>query len=136
MKIYKIKCDIDYEKVAFATLKKVYSPTLYPRILTNCFDEKFLKLFENFAQIDAILPKNAQNFAKNVRIKGYDIGLFFFNKEGYSLKIFDGNGLLAGSFVTNIFDDMFTCSNEHFFKKKKEITTQYKKLKVKKLLIQ
>ena len=136
MKIYKIDDEIDFEKVAFATLKKVYSPTLFPKILTNNVDKKFLKFFEKMAQIDVFLPKNAQNFAKNVYFGDYDIGLYFVKRKQIFLKIYDGNGLPAGNFVTNIFDDFLFCSFDEFLQKKKGIQSQYKKLKNKKLLVQ
>ena len=136
MKTYKIKTDFDFEKVAFATLKKVYSPSLYPKILTNNLDENFLKIFEKMAQIDAFLPKNAQNFAKKVHFGDYDIGLYFAKRKSLFLKIYDGNGQLAGSFVTNIFDDFLFCDDNEFLHKKKQIKSQYKKLEHKKLLVQ
>jgi|GEM_PF-4398286 len=136
MKKYKIINDIDFEKVVYATLKKVYSPTLYPKILTNVNNKQFLTIFEKYAQIDVFLPINAQNFAKKVHFGDYDIGLYFVKYKNLYLKIFDGNGILAGSFVTNIFDDFLFCSNQEFDKKKFEITNQYKKLKNKKLLVQ
>ena len=136
MKKYKIIDDIDFEKVAFATLKKVYSPTLYPKILTNINKKQFLTLFEKYAQIDVFLPKNAQNFAKKVHFGDYDIGLYFVKYKNLYLKIFDGNVILAGSFVTNIFDDFLFCNKEQFIQKKNDVSKQYKKLKHKKLLVQ
>ena len=157
-KIYQIKDQSDFEKVAFATLKKVYSPTILPSVLTNIQNGKFKKIFKKYAQIDAFLAKNMQNFAKNVHFSNYDIGLFFYQKPNYNkktiltlqdltsqnnkindilfLEIFDGNGLFASSFVTNIFDDMFFCTDEQFLQKKSQIENQYKKLNKKNILVQ
>ena len=63
-KTYQIQNKIDFQKVAFATLKKVYSPTVLPRILTNIQNDYFIKIFKKYAQIDAFLPKNMQIFTK------------------------------------------------------------------------
>lgn len=135
MKIYKIKKD-DFERVAFATLKKVFSPTLYPKVLTNIGDAEFLKMFDKMAKIDVFLPKNVQNFAQKVHFGNYDIGLYFSKRKNIFLKIYDGNGLLAGSFVTNIFDDFLFCDDKKFLQKKCQLKRQYKNLNKQKLLIE
>ena len=156
-KTYKINLQTDYQKIAIATLKKVFSRTVLPKILTNVFDENLSKIIKKYAQIDVFLPKNAQNFAKTVHLQCYDIGLYFetttkncskkilmmtdfssfkkFDFQNLTLKIFDGNGLFASDFITNIFDDMLFADENTFQQKKKAVLNEYKKINRKKLLV-
>lgn len=155
-KIYQLNSKLDFQKTAIATLKKVFSPTLFPRVLTNIQRQDFIKIFKKYAQICIFLPKNEQIFAKKTHLGNFDLGLFFFHQSNLSkkiilnlsdltqeienktiyLKIFDGNGLPASSFVTNIFDDMFLCTDEQFEQKKQDVMDLYKGINKKKLLVQ
>ena len=136
-KIYKICDDLDLEKVCYATLKKVYSVTLFPRILLNIKNDIFNKNFKKKAYFECILGQKYHFFAKNVHLRCFDIGLFFYQKnKNIYLKIVDGNGFNAGDSVTNIFDFVFQLSEKEFKNYATQINNDYRLLKNKKLLVQ
>ena len=136
-KTYKIEFETDIEKVCYAVLKKVYSDTLFPRILINIESDAFYKNFKKKAYFQCFLCKNKQFFSKMVHNRCFDIGLFFFKKaNNLYLKIYDGNGLMASFSITNIFDFVLNLNNKDFLKYKKEINLMYNKLNRKNLLVQ
>ena len=136
-KIYKICDDLDLEKACYAALKKVYSVTLFPRILLNLKNDNFIKNFKKKAYFECFLEQKYQFFAKNVHLKCFDIGLFFYQKsKNFYLKIVDGNGLSAGDSVTNIFDFVFQLKGNDLINYTTQINNDYLSLKNKKLLIQ
>ena len=137
MKIYRINSCQDYIKVAYATLKKVFSKSLYPRVLLNVKNSKIEQIFAKKCDFLCIFEQNSQKFAKKTHQQYFDIGLFFFQKNGDTyLKIYDGNGLVAGSFVTNIFDNFFALSKKELIEEIKKINTEYKSINAKNLLVQ
>lgn len=136
-KKYKITSDSDFERVALGTLKKVFSPTLFPRVLTNLKNDILRKNFENIIEFSQINEQNSQKFAKFTHTRCFDLGLFFLCRDDcYLLKIYDGNGYLAGGFVTNIFDLMLSFSDDEFLTEKTKVLSEYKKLNKKKILKQ
>ncbi|HAJ77779.1 MAG TPA: hypothetical protein DCO89_01760 [Clostridiales bacterium] len=136
-KEYKINDDLDIEKVCYATLKKVYSVTLFPRILINIENGLFDKIFKKKAYFQCFLCSKQQIFAKKVHNCYFDIGLFFYKKRNkLCLKMYDGNGIMAPPSITNIFDFALSLNADEFLKYKKEINAQYGKLNKKKLLVQ
>ena len=136
-KIYKIDCDINYEKAYYSALKKVFSVTLFPRILINANFKNFEKKLKKYADFIYFNAINSQIFAKKVHNGYFDIGLFFFKKANDTyLKVYDGTGHLAGTFVTNIFDKIFAMNNKEFELEKINIQNQYKSLNKNKLLKQ
>ena len=137
IKKYIINDEFDLEKVALATLKKVFSPTLFPRVLTNLKNNVLINNFENLIDFVYVSEQKSQNFAKITHTKCFDLGLFFdFFDDCYILKLYDGNGILASSFVTNIFDKIFSLNKEDFLKEKNFVLNSYKKLNKEKLLKQ
>ena len=136
-KTYKIKNDFDFEKVCYAALKKVYSVTLFPRILINIENDAFDKIFKKKAYFQCFLCEKQHIFAQNIHNMCFDIGLFFYKKQNnLYLKLYDGNGLSASKSITNIFDFVLNLDLENFLKFKKEINNLYGKLNKKKLLVQ
>ena len=132
---YEIKSNLDLEKVSIAALKKVFSISLFPRIIYNIENPIFLKKIKKKADFQCFLCQNIKIFAKNVHFLDFDLGLFFFkkNKKLY-VKIIDGNGIVAGKSVTNIFDYVFNLSENDFLKFKNEINALYKSVSKSKLL--
>ena len=136
-KIYKIDCDINYEKACYSALKKVFSVTLFPRILINVNFKNFDKKLKKYAEFICFNAIDSQIFAKKVHNGYFDIGVFFFKKDNKTyLKVYDGTGHLAGNFVTNIFDKIFAMNNKEFELEKINIQNQYKSLNKNKLLKQ
>ncbi len=136
-KIYKIDCKIDYQKAYYSALKKVFSVTLFPRILINQNFINFEENFKKYAYFECFEAKNSQIFAKNVHNSYFDIGLFFFRKQqNLYLKLYDGTGHIASNFVTNIFDKIFAMGDNEFIKEKLQIQNDYKSLDISKLLKQ
>ena len=137
IKKYEILSDIDFEKICYATLKKVFSPTLFPRVLSNYKNQKIEQIFTKKADFLCIFIEKSQIFAKKVHKKDFDLGLFFYskNKKTY-LKLYDGTGHIASSFVTNIFDNFFAMDKIDFEKEKKIIEKQYSKINKSKLIVQ
>lgn len=137
MKRYIVKDNFDFEKICYATLKKVYSTTLFPRILINIQNSVFDKNFQKKAYFECFFTQKSAIFSKKVHNCCFDIGLFFYKtKINYHLKIYDGNGLCAGKYITNIFDFCFSLNENEFVDFKKNIDKEYKKLNSKKLLVQ
>ena len=105
--IFCIKTKLDIKKVALATLKRVYSDTVVPRVLINSHIDSFIKHTNGtifLCQID--LPQN--KFKSFVHDKNYDLGLFFYSDLGKNyVKIIDGTGRFACSRTVNIFLDIF-----------------------------
>ena len=135
--MYKICDSLDFEKACYGTLKKVFSQTLFPKILVNTQNHIFEKIFQKYAHFECFLMQNSQKFAKKVHLDCFDIGLFFFEIYGnLYLKIYDGNGYVAGKFITNIFDYVFSLDRVQFKNYKKEVEKMYKSLRSKKLLVQ
>src|SRR5574344_209537 len=133
-KIYLINDEI--EKVAYATLKRVFSATVFPRILTNCKVgiEDFI---EGRAFCKICLDKNYREMARLTHKKDFDIGIFFYKKDNkLLLKIIDGNGLTASDFTINIFDKFLLDEKLNFIYEKKLLDNTYKKLNTKKLLFE
>lgn len=136
-KIYIIETDFDFKKVCYATLKKVYSVTLFPRILINIENTNFEKNFKKKAYFQCFLCQKHNIFAKKVHLCDYDIGLFFYQKQQKTyLKVFDGNGLIAGKSITNIFDFFMQLNKLQFLEYKKQVNKIYNSLNKKKLLVQ
>lgn len=137
IKKYQIKTEQDIEKMCYATLKKVHSPTLFPKVLFNFTNKKIDKIFSKKAHFDVFLQPNSQIFAKKVHFKDYDLGIFLLNKNGKTyVKLYDGTGHIASTFVTNIFDRMFAMTNLEFDCEKKIIDKLYSKTSKRKLLVQ
>ena len=139
-KKYYIFCDEQFERVAVSALKKVFSPTLFPRILANLKNDILIKNLEKFSGFQVIFQENSQKFANFTHSRCFDIGLFFkkiddCGKE-YLLKIYDGTGHIAGDFVTNIFDKLLSISYDDFSREKCLIFNEYEKLDRSKLLVQ
>ena len=129
IKNYEIKTKIDIQKMGYATLKKVHSPTLFPRILLNFKNQKIEEIFAKKANFDTILLSNSQIFAKKVHFANYDLGLFLYQKNNkIYLKLYDGTGHIASSFVTNIFDKVFAMTDLEFVKEMKAIDKLYAKI--------
>ncbi len=137
MKKYLISSNFDYEKVCYATLKKVFSVTLFPRVLFNIQNPAFEKNFAKKLDFECFFEQKFKNFAKKVHNFDFDLGIFFFenDKKNY-IKLVDGNGKLAGSFVTNIFDNVFSMSKNEFQRFKTKIDYEYSKLDKTKLLVE
>lgn len=136
MKI-EIKDEYDILRVFIATLTKVYSVTLLPRILCNAKVEFFDNNFSNFADYQIANENNQTKFAEFVHKKDFDIGLFFcYKNKKFILIVFDGNGYLASDFTKNIFAKLFFCKNEDLQLELEKIKKLYKKLNRKKLLIE
>lgn len=134
---YIIKTNLDFEKVSFATMKKICSETVFPRVLSNIQNPVFEKNFSKIADFEYFFIENKQKFAKKVHIFCFDIGLFFKKlKNGFELFVIDGNGFDAGSFVTNIFDNVFSMDNIQLETFKKEVFAQYERIDKKNLLVQ
>ena len=137
IKKYQIKTSQDIQKMCYAALKKVYSPTLYPRVLLNFKNKKIEEIFAKKAYFDAIFISNSHFFAKKVHNTDYDLGMFLYQKKDKTfLKLYDGTGHIASSFVTNIFDRTFSMTDLEFDLEKKYIKKMYSKINKKKLLIQ
>ena len=139
MKIKKchIKTNRDIQKMCYATLKKVYSPTLYPRVLLNYKNKEIEEIFAKNIDFLCIFASNSQIFAKKVHNDDFDLGLFVYEKYNKTyLKIYDGTGHIASSFVTNIFDRVFSMTDLEFEAEKKYIKKLYSKIDKNKLLIQ
>lgn len=134
-KIYQIKTELAYEKVCYATLKKVFSVTLFPRVLLNIQNPVFDKIFSEKLDFECFFTQKFNEFSKKTHIFDFDIGIFFFEKDkSLFIKLIDGNGLLAGSFVTNIFDKVMNMSQNEFEVYKKQIDDSFSKLDKNKLL--
>lgn len=117
-----IKTDLDLQKIALATLKRVHSYTVVPRVLINSHIDEFIKWTNGtifLCQID--VPQ--QSFKKCVHNKNYDLGLYFY-KNGSQIfaNVIDGTGSFACSHTQNIFLDMF-------LKDKNEVKIESKNLK-------
>ncbi len=137
MKKYIIKSDFDFEKICYATLKKVYSVSLFPRILINAQNGIFEKNFNKKAYFECFFTQKSVIFSKKVHRDCFDVGLFFCEKDKKTiLKIYDGNGYCAGKSITNIFDFCLNLNVKEFQNFKKQIDESYKKLNRKKLLFQ
>ena len=134
-KIYEIKTSLDYEKVCYASLKKIFSVTLFPRILINTQNLIFDKNFAKKLDFECFFTQNYRNFAKKVHFSDFDMGIFFFSKfDKIFVKLVDGNGRAAGSFITNIFDNVMCMSNQKFEEYKNQIDKLYGELDQSKLL--
>lgn len=137
MKKYLIKNDLDFEKISIATLKKVYSATLFPRVISNIKNMTFKKNFAKNIDFECFFEQNLRIFAKKVHFFDFDLGLFFFEKHKKTyLVLVDGNGRCAGKTVTNFFDNVFAMDFVQFEKIKSQVKFEYKKLASKKLLIE
>ena len=136
-KKYEIKTKQDFIKMCYAALKKVYSPTLFPRVLANIKNKKIEQIFAKKADFLCIFEQNSQIFAKKVHNNNFDLGLFVYqkNKKTY-LKLYDGTGHIASSFVTNIFDNIFSMDKILFQKEILQIEKQYSKINKSKLFVQ
>lgn len=136
-KFYIISTEIDFQKVAFGALKKVFSKTLFPKILANKRNGFLKTQIGKFAQFDTFCTQNEQTFSRHVHLFDYDIGLFFFKENSrLCLKLFDGTGLEASDYTTNIFDGIFCLNNSEFQKEKSAIEKKYISLDASKLLVQ
>ena len=103
----------------------------------NKKNSKIVDIFSKKCDFLIKFCDNSQYFSKITHKKYFDIGLYFFKKDSQTyLKIFDGNGLRACSFVTNIFDFFFSLSKTEFKKQAKQIEKMYEQLDVKTLLVQ
>lgn len=123
-----------YKNIAVATLIKVYSKTVYPRVLTNYIDKSMQKLFKNrvFCYKYSGLQKY---FAKHVHINKYDIGLYFYkNKNNIYCKVYNGNGQIYDNTIKSVFDNIIFRNYKNYKKNKKNIKRQYKKTDKTKLL--
>ena len=137
IKKYLVSSNFDFEKICYATLKKVYSVSLFPRILINIQNDVFEKNFNKKAYFECFFTQKSVIFSKKVHKSCFDIGLFFYKKgSNLLLKIYDGNGFCAGKSITNIFDFCINLGMKEFEKYKKEIDKEYKKISRKKLLVQ
>lgn len=135
-KLYEIKSISDIERVALATLKKTFSPSMLPRVLTNkSFDG--LDILSKFTDFRLFETDSSQKFAQSVHSKNFDLGLFFL-KIGVKLflKLFDGTGHRAGQFVTNIFDGLFSLDGKLLSLQKDKILREYDSLNQNKLIVQ
>ena len=124
--IFCIKTKQDLKKVVIATLKRVYSDTVVPRVLTNCYIDDFIKLSNGtifLCQIHLDLNK----FKNYVHNKNYDLGLFFckINKKNVVIVI-DGTGNFACTHTLNIFLDIFLKNSDEIKIIKKSLKNQYK----------
>lgn len=136
-KIYNIYSDVDFEKVAVSTLKRVFSVTLFPRVVSNIQNSVLTKNFAKNLDFECFFTENYANFAKKVHFGYFDMGIFFFKKQNkLCLKLVDGNGFPASSFVTNIFDYVFSLGQKDFENYKKNILMQYQSLDKNNLLVQ
>lgn len=136
-KIYYISKEDDFDKLAVGALKKVFSKTLFPRILANKDPFDFSKKFINLAEFGVFCTKNRQKFAKKVHMSDYDIGIFFFEKSSKNcFVVFDGTGQIASDFTTNTFDGVFCQNGTSFEIEKTQIFAKYARLDKKKLLVQ
>lgn len=136
-KIYDICSDFDFEKVAVAALKRVYSVTLFPRVVSNIQNSVLAKNFAKNIDFECFFTQKYANFAKKVHFDYFDLGIFFFKKQDkLCFKLVDGNGLPASSFVTNIFDYVFSLGQKDFENYKKNILMQYQSLDKNNLLVQ
>ena len=136
-KIYGIKTNQDYQKLAISALKKVKSQTLLPRILLNFKNGLVEIIFCGLVDFVEINQPNLKKFKLKTHSKYFDIGLFLFNKSGTNvLKIIDGGGHTAGEFVTNIFDKIFALNDADFLAEQKKVIGEYKKIGQSKLIIQ
>lgn len=136
-KIYIIKTNQDYQKLAISALKKVKSQTILPRILLNFKSEIITNIFCGLVDFVEINQPNIKKFKLKVHSKYFDIGLFLFNRAGTNmLKVIDGGGHMAGEFVTNIFDKVFSLNDTDFLAEQKKTIGEYKKIDKSKLIIQ
>ena len=105
--VFCINTKLDLNKIALATLKRVHSYTVVPRVLLNSHIDDFIKLTNGtifLCQIDLC----EQNFKRFVHNKNYDLGLFFYKQDGKNfVKIIDGTGRFACTHTINIFLDFF-----------------------------
>ena len=137
MKLYEIKTDEDFQKVAVATLKKVFSVSIFPRVLTNSISPTMQKIFSNRIELVCVNQLAIQKFAKMTHFSYFDLGLYFFKKDNnVFLKIFDGTGHSASSFVTNIFDKIFALNPDELLQETLAIQKKYDLLDKSKLLVQ
>ena len=137
MKLYKIKTDIDFQKVAVATLKKVFSVSLFPRVLTNLSSKQMEDIFSGRIELVCVNLQKSQKFAHMTHFSCFDLGLYFFKKSDVMfLKVFDGTGHLASSFVTNIFDKVFSLNIADLKAETLAIQKKYDTLDKSKLLVQ
>lgn len=136
-KIYDICSDLDFEKVAVAALKMVYSVTLFPRVVSTIQNSVLAKNFAKNIDFECFFTQKYANFAKKVHFDYFDLGIFFFqNSKKTKLKLVDGNGLSANSFVTNIFDYVFSLDQNELKNYKEHVIKQYQSLDKSKLLVQ
>ena len=137
IKKYELKTEQDFVKMCYGVLKKVYSPTLFPRVLININNKKIEQIFAKKANFLCIFEQNSQIFAKKVHNNDFDLGLFVYqkNKKIY-LKLYDGTGHIASSFVTNIFDNIFAMDEVLFQKEVLQIEKQYSEINKSKLIVQ
>ena len=126
----KINNTIDKTSYTFAATKNIY---LFCWNNGNDVTQYPLKL----VGVKYFFVENKQKFAKKVHIFCFDIGLFFKKtKNKLELFVIDGNGFDAGSFVTNIFDNVFSMDNIQIETFKKEVFAQYERIDKKNLLVQ
>lgn len=136
IKKYVIQNKIDIQKIGYATLKKVHSPTLFPKVLLNFKNKQIEEIFAKKVHFDSFFISVSQIFAKKVHFSDYDLGLFLYQKKGKTfLKLYDGTGHLASSFVTNIFDKIFLMTDLEFDREMKAIDIIYEKTNKKKLFV-
>lgn len=134
--MYKIESEIDLLRAYIGTLKKVQSATIVPRILSNR-NNKFFKNQQKNLDFCLKNCKNSIKFAQFVHYGDFDIGLFYYNRNGKMLlKVFDGNGKIESDFTKNIFSQMFFLNDKQLILEKQNIEKIYKQNSHKKLLLE
>lgn len=134
-KVYLIESNFDFKKISYAVLKKVYSTTLFPRVLLNIQNSILSENFAKNIDFECFFCENLEKFKKSVHRMHFDMGLFFYNKNNtFNLKLIDGNGFVAGESVTNIFDYVFSLTSDGLKEYGKKILNDYNALDKSKLL--
>lgn len=124
--IFNANKKLDIERLALATLKRVHSFTVVPRVLINSCLDDFIK-FTNGTIFLCQINLAEQKFKRYVHYKNYDLGLFFLKKDGKQfVKIIDGTGQFACTHTINIFLDFFIQDKIQLKISKKNLKNLYK----------
>ena len=125
----------DYKKIAVATLKRVFSPTVVPRVLLNGHLDYFIKHTCGTIFLCQLNDVPKAKFKQYVHKKNYDLDLYFYNCGKYTfVDIIDGNGNFASKHTLSIFDDIMLKSKRDVIDEFNLIIKTYKKLNIDDLL--
>lgn len=119
----------DLNKIAFATLQKVFSYTLKPRIIlagekTNLLS-KYMCSYAFIQEINQI----PGNFSQTVKNCYFDIGISLEKKDDFiCVNIFSGSGLKTCNKTLSIYEKWLNYSEKELNIAKKNLTTLYSKI--------